>query len=843
MSKRLPAGTIRQRADGSVWNKPTPTARNWTQIKDGAGTASAGPGGVKAAAPQAPIEEEVPQPWGEVKAKYDLDGFLPPEEVHPQHVTMDTEGNIDAKPVMIWKDAYGADRRTYTVPFHWNRYGVAHNIEKSNWDSFQDAHQTIHSLAEGGDHAAMAALVVIATGRSVDDVCALHHERVETTADSVEKGGDPSDRAHPDRVHVTFTHPRGHAYTASISNPILAKHAAGRKSEPAETGRVFDTSAKKVKRLLAKAGVDADSAELRHHVATHMAVDMLSKTPAVNIDEHGIEAVHNNIHEVSAKIAAHFGHDPAPIGMSYVPPGVQLAYLEECGGAVKFPRSYAKLKGEPDPTPMKKADLIATAEATVMSTFGTLEGHDDQVNHVIANLEKKVAKGKPCSQTEPDSLFSPLIATPSTPEETPTSTQETPAQKSSTPGPSAASLPQPKQLDEEIEKGGAYLARLTAHPGDKALYIYDEDAFQALLDSPRFVSALTPGARFQCTINGVTGYVQVDERVGTTVSISHSNGLRGEDHIDNLKNFLLKFHKPVEPTAPEPAPESIADLAGALVSALKALPDDVVKGSTQLSDLGSRQPPDLEVIEQARQKYIVALRANLTGQLDDSVMREINVALYERDYARINELVKAYSDEGSEARNPTARTTASSVGSRALPIGSHSQRKDGEYEKTSAETWNRVAGNKHVPEAKDVKIEALSMSDLRDLLARLRSQLHTAKKSTRGEIKERIEEVKERIQYVHHKQVNVRKSNHQISNLVSTTTEVSDPMDAWLRKGDSLTTDLDSFIIEADQTEFGDFAVALSSAPIMIRAQAHVLRIQKGDLAIRNRWNLLRGGE
>jgi len=854
MSKRLPAGTVRQRADGSIWSKTTPNAKEWTQVKDGV----AGAGSTQDLKPlnpntqTEPLEEDVPRPWGEVQAKYDLDGHLPTEEIHPQHVTMDTEGNIDAKPVMMWKDAYGADKRTYTMPFHWNRYGAAHTAQKQSWDDFQLAHQNLHDLASGGSHAAMAALVSIATGRSPEEVCKLHHERVETTNEGVEKGGDPADRNHPDRVQVTFKHPRGHAYTAHISNPVLARHAASRKATPSESGAVFDTSPKRVRKAMEKAGVDPDSQHLRHHVATHFAVDALSKTPPLKAAEHGIGAIRETLQLVSDKMAQHFGHDPAPEGMSYVPPGVQLAYLEECGGHKMFPLSYAKLKGEAAPI-RKAAELRKLAEHTVFTAFGTLEGKEPEINHVLANLEKKrVAKGKSCSQTEPDSWFNPLMDTPSTPEVTPPSTPPTTEPKPSTPGPSApSSVLREARPDPVLEKAERYLARLTVMPDEYARYLYEEGAYAALLNSPHFNKVVTPGARFRCAINGVDGFLQIEERDGNGVTISHSGtGMRGRENIDNLKDFLLKFHKPVEPTAPEPEPEVVQEISNALVAAIKTA---VTKGGSGvvLSDIGSRQPASHAEAEEARGKYLRALRDNLTGHLDDGIMREINAALYERNYARINELVKASSSAEKQptvssptttsSRSPTSNP-AGNGGERGLPLGTHTSRKDGEYEKVGKEQWKHVPSGK-TKEHKDQPEGNLTLSDLRDLLAKLRSQLHNANRSDRAPIKERIESVKRRIQHAHSQRESVRKSATAITSLEQVVTEVNDPMESWLRKSEQLYDELDRFIIYSDKSTFSDFAIDLVGAPVPVRTQSQMLRMQKGDSAIHTRWNVLRGGE
>lgn len=861
MSKRLPAGTIRQRSDGSVWSKPTSTSKEWTQVKDG----TAGSGSTKGQAskvaegPSAP-EEEVQLPWRSAQARYGLDGHLPPEEVHPQHVTIDTEGNIDAKPVLMWKDAYGASRRTYTENFHWNRYGEHHTAQKATWDDLQLAHQNLRDLASEGSQVAMAALVALQTGRSPEDVCDLHHERVQPVSEGVEKGGDTGDRTHPDRVHLTFQHAKGHAYTTSLLDPVLSKHASGVKASPDEDGRVFKASPEEVRGLLAEHKLDPDDSLVRHHVATNLAVDMLSKTEPAKLDTHGIEALRATLQEISDKLAAHFGHDPAPPGMSYVPPAVAIAYLEEAGGEKHFPKSYAKLKGLPVQSEnVKKSDDAdrRKAEKAVLKAFGTLEGREADVETVLTNLQKKrnrMRKGKePCSVIGLDSSFTPLTSTSSPPEATLDSTPTTPVAKSSTAGPSAPSSP---VLDPVLEKG-QYVARLGPLAGElKARYVYEAKVFEQLLASPYFEKVVNPGARFWCPMNGVDGYVHVESRQGNLVTLSHSGtGKRGTDHVDALKQLLLSFHTQVAPTVPEAPPVALAQLAAELVPYLEKhsekeereviypqlaaeheaeeeaeeeVEEEIkeekkVKKSYEavLSDIGSRPPVSDQFMAAVQALYVSALKRNLVGELSDERMRAINMALYHRDYAEVARLAKG----AGEPPPPTTRHRPQpdpTKGAGKLP----------------PPTTKPQASKPHASGHGGV-----STAELRDLLSRLRAQLHTAPKGQRAEIKQRIDTVREKLQASAHKgRESTQKADAQVQGLVKASWEVNDPMEAWLRKSAMPLSALDSFILASEQSSFEGFALDLLSAPLEVRAQARFLRLQKGDGALRARWEQL-GGE
>lgn len=839
----MPAGTTRRRADGSVWKKPSGNAKEWTQVKDGV----AGAGGKKPVDPKdkpvlTPADVEIERPWSAISDRYKLDGHIPPEEVHPQHVKMDVEGNIDAKPVLVWKDHTGADRRTYTLPFHWNRYAVAHTAQKDGWDNFQLAHQNLRDAASTGSHAAMAALVVLQTGRSPEDVCSLHHKQTEVAEDSIKKA-DTADRNHPDRLHLTFKHPKGYAYTTSLSDPVLAAHARTRKSEPPPEGNVFDASAKQVRSLLKKGKLDADSPVTRHNMITHIALDMLSKTPPVTMDEHGLEGVRQALTEVSDKIAAHLGHDPAPEGMSYIPPAVALAFLEEAGGAKEkhFPESFAKLKNTPRaPTVMKATSDRATAEAAVMKAFGTTEGNEDKVIQIMEALEKKRLKKAKCSPTEPEISSPSPTATPSIPRETLSSTAETSVQKSNTPGPSAESSA-PLVLSTALEKSASYLARLRPNPSDsRASYIYDAAAFQGLLESPYFSNVVQPGARFRCEMDGVDGYVNVEARSSTTVTMSHSGtGRRGTDHVDQLQQLLLKFHTQTKPTDPEPVATAVEALVESVAPLLKKSED--TREYTPLSDIATRQPENIQKMEEAKRAYISALERNLTGQLDDRIMRGINDALYRRNYEAVIQLAKASTEVGkvkSADQTSGGSGGADHPGPKGEPVGTQTSRSGGTFEKKGQGDWERVKEGKDKSKDGEDK-KPLTETDLRDLLSKMRARLHTAPKSQRTEIKERIQLIIARLHKMAAAKSETQKANQAVADLMKASQEVSDPINALLRKARTGGQELDDFM--RSELTFEEFALNLMHSSAIVKSQANLLRLEKGPTALRERWVIVNG--
>ncbi len=711
--KADPAGTIRQRADGSVWEKPTSKAKEWTQVKDGVnstGTRVPGQGGIPDLGD--PSEADY---WTKAQDHYDLDGHKPSKETHPQHVDIDAEGDIDKKPVLMWKDDKGNDRRSYTKRFHWNRYSQVHEKTRDAADAMAKAHEYLASCC-GSDHpdreAAMAASVHLKTGRPINDVLTLHPEAThvarklkksgasdlmkgQTTdklreiltasmalrdrtqsfhwnvtgptfpqlhvlfgdqyddlADAVDvlaerlrgfqivvdevaieprempadaqgmlveliaaheqlselceqgveaaeaegdagtvdilgkraadhdkaawflrstaglqKGGSTEDAEHPDKAHFMFAHPRGHAYMASVHDPVVAEHVASKRQSG--EGRVFNAKPSQVKKMIKKAGVGHyDPETIMHAGAALMCADYLSKTPKFDLAKEGMTKAAMYVRKASDKVARHYGHDTCPSGMSYCPPGVAMGYLEDLGAAKLFPKAFESLKMSDAPSSPRdevrselkndekmQASYRQRAESAVMKAFGTLEGREADIERIVSNLERKnrkINKGKlECSQNE-DATFTPVPA-PTTSSDLPTSSSTTPTStpKSTTPGQSLQYSAKLMELNPELEKGGQYLARLSpGQEGDKARYVFDKTAFLALVESDHFANIVTPGVKFFCPMHTgeglVDGFISIEKRVDDLLVVSHDGtGKRGTTTPSEVQKMLLEYHMPM----------------------------------------------------------------------------------------------------------------------------------------------------------------------------------------------------------------------------------------------------------------------------------------------------------
>lgn len=714
--KADPAGTIRQRADGSVWEKPTSKAKEWTQVKDGVnstGTRVPGQGGIPDLGD--PSEADY---WTKAQDHYDLDGHKPSKETHPQHVDIDAEGDIDKKPVLMWKDDKGNDRRSYTKRFHWNRYSQVHEKTRDAADAMAKAHEYLASCC-GSDHpdreAAMAASVHLKTGRPINDVLTLHPEAThvarklkksgasdlmkgQTTdklreiltasmalrdrtqsfhwnvtgptfpqlhvlfgdqyddlADAVDvlaerlrgfqivvdevaieprempadaqgmlveliaaheqlselceqgveaaeaegdagtvdilgkraadhdkaawflrstaglqKGGSTEDAEHPDKAHFMFGHPRGHAYMASVHDPVVAEHVASKRQSG--EGRVFNAKPSQVKKMIKKAGVGHyDPETIMHAGAALMCADYLSKTPKFDLAKEGMNKAAMYVRKASDKVARHYGHDTCPPGMSYCPPGVAMGYLEDLGAAKLFPKAFESLKmSDPEGSPEAPREEVRSeikrdetmkysyrqrAESAVMKAFGTLEGREADIERIVNNLERKyrkINKGKlECSQIE-DATSSP-VPVPTTSSDLPMSNSMAgmAAPKSTMLGPSLQFSAKQMELDQEIEKGAQYLARLSpAQEGDKARYVFDKTAFLALVESDHFDKILTPGVKFFCPMHTgeefVDGFISIEKRVDDLLVVSHDGtGKKGTTTPSEVQKMLLEQHLPM----------------------------------------------------------------------------------------------------------------------------------------------------------------------------------------------------------------------------------------------------------------------------------------------------------
>lgn len=384
MAKKDPAGTINQRADGAVWMKD-PQGEGWKQIRDGHGAGvAAGASGAKISSPAAMATN----PWTDDQLKYGLDGHLPEETIHPMHVEKDTEGDTDSKPVLQWVDSTGRPRRTYTMAFHRHR-ALAHHaaIKETGAAAFRTAHAKLKSrmvtaASPKERDAAAAALIHLSGGHRVGDVLGMHAMHTATTLPH--QGGEAPDTgdldvelaksatedpAHQHRVHMMFQHPQGHLYPATQYDEGLAEHLRARVSERAGAPTLFECGPEDVRRELDDAGLPGlEEHTVRHHAAMHIASDKLSKLPKPDLGQDyatGVQQLMANLQQVSDEIAEHFGHEPAPQNMSYVPPPIAVAYVEEAGGAKHWPLAFKSQSTEHE---LEKSACTSQNEATRSSS-------------------------------------------------------------------------------------------------------------------------------------------------------------------------------------------------------------------------------------------------------------------------------------------------------------------------------------------------------------------------------------------------------------------------------------------------------------------------------------------
>lgn len=360
MAPKAPVGTTSVRSDNSEWLK-TQHGEDWKEVK--------GPSGGKA--PKSGPSDETGSTnsgWAELQRSFGLDGHLPHETVHPTHVSFDTEGNTDIKPVLTWKDGAGNTRHSYTNEFHRDRARALRGEVESNHARLEAAYEILAGMVEsgtGGDAAAVA-MLHLSTGHKVDHLLRLSpssvavapamHEPDDDGELEVEKSAI-SEYPHPHRVHLVMPHQHGHVYVTSHVSRELAKHVgkklAAHAVEKAESAGKFPTTMSGASKLFECGAADVASAldgagaggvpqaVVRHHAMMRTAADLLSKHAPVDISKPGgLEQLKANINSVSADIAGRYGHHPAPQDMAYIPPSVVAAYVEASGGAALWPAAF-----------------------------------------------------------------------------------------------------------------------------------------------------------------------------------------------------------------------------------------------------------------------------------------------------------------------------------------------------------------------------------------------------------------------------------------------------------------------------------------------------------------------
>jgi len=362
MSKQLPSGVQTQRADGSVWQKPaSPDAKNWKQIKDGdkPPQSEARPAqveGVGGAADANTLGNRL------LASKYDLDGFSPSDAIHPSHVSVDTDGDMDGKAVATWDDEEGNANRSYSKNFHQRKHRHTFAAMQQNKVALSYAPSELLRLyneaPDGDKDRYLAAHIVAEHGHSVEQVLSIQRGHVGT---SVRKGRGG--------LPILLNHASGRQFTWESKSPELKAHVTARSSQ-SPTGPLFHCGPDCISSALSEVGLgDVPVPTIRAHAQAKMAVDLLSKTKRVRIDSmgSGIDKVRGSIAEASQVMAEFYGHRQSPADMSYVPPHVQASFLESCGGGSIFKNTFGALNKGAVHTPQEES-LWQHAEDQVLKS-------------------------------------------------------------------------------------------------------------------------------------------------------------------------------------------------------------------------------------------------------------------------------------------------------------------------------------------------------------------------------------------------------------------------------------------------------------------------------------------
>lgn len=232
--------------------------------------------------PEGPPGESVGRPWGAVQAKYALDAHLPTEETHPQFVELDAEGDIDTKPVLLWKDQGGVSRRTYTQRFHWNRFGDTHEKLKELGNRWPAAHDTLAERASGGCENAMVALLQLKTGHSAADLITLRPEQVHVARglplapSGMAKGPAPT-KLLKKVLQATITlRDKTQLCHWNVEGPLFASLHVLFEQQYNELNRAADDIAERIRAFDVKVGAPAAQAESEEGSAEDMLSGLLA---------------------------------------------------------------------------------------------------------------------------------------------------------------------------------------------------------------------------------------------------------------------------------------------------------------------------------------------------------------------------------------------------------------------------------------------------------------------------------------------------------------------------------------------------------------------------------------
>lgn len=367
--KKMPTGVVTTRADGAQWQKQEEPGKGpWRQVKDGSKNAQGRAKQNQMEAGEGTASEDMRGAelgYQLLRSKYDLDGHLPPNELHPDHVAVDTDGDMDSKPVLSWEQD-GKKRNSYTVNFHQRRHRQTFAELKKAMPALREAPDKLMKMCKScgpeDKDRYLAAYSVVKSGHTPDQLLAVQRGHV---------GMGRMAKSKKAKTRIALQHAQGHMFQWEPDTDEVAAHYMS-KAEYSPTAPLFSCSPDCVRTALEEAGLGGIAmSTIRAHVATRMAADFLSKAPKVKVDSYGagMNKVAANIMAASNRIGAHFGHDLAKSGMSYVPSHVQAAYLESVGGAEHYRNTYDKLNMRKSVRTQEEEAIWQSAQEQVMKSI------------------------------------------------------------------------------------------------------------------------------------------------------------------------------------------------------------------------------------------------------------------------------------------------------------------------------------------------------------------------------------------------------------------------------------------------------------------------------------------
>jgi hypothetical protein len=425
--KKMPSGVMTTRADGAQWQKQEePGKAAWKQVRDGDKTPKSRAKQNQMEAGEGTASEDMSGAklgYQLLRSKYDLDGHLPPDELHPSHVNVDTDGDMDSKPVLSWEHE-GKKRNSYTVNYHQRRHRQTFAELKKAMPALREAPGKLMELykecgPEDKDRY-MAAHMVVTTGHTPEQVLGI--QRGHVGMGRMMKSGKA-------KVKVAMSHASGHMFQWEPQTPEFAEHYM-KGAERSPTAPMFTCSGDCVRTAMEQAGLASVPVSImRSHVATRIAADVLSKAPKVKIDSYGagMNKAASNIMMASNKVGAHFGHGPAAPGMSYVPPHVQAAYLESVGGAEHYRNTYDKLNMRKSVRTAEEETIWQSAQEQVLKSIPSTMSAAKIPGLVATLFEQMLTQNLPTTSQE-KSLTSTASSPNSTPSEEKTTETLTPQQ-------------------------------------------------------------------------------------------------------------------------------------------------------------------------------------------------------------------------------------------------------------------------------------------------------------------------------------------------------------------------------------------------------------------------------